>query len=195
MRYVFLILIIGLTAPLGGQPRGGRGRVSPVAAPQEGVPVSRKDLERLDPARLVFDRRDALKLDKRQLAKLDSLRKAFDGRAGRLADSVKQEQRAITTPPPLIKRPPEGKPETHKDSVSRAKLESENRVKRDKYFETVTAGRRDLAATLLAIKALFDANLAATIQVLDGSQHTTMALELEQASEELTRRLRLANIR
>jgi len=195
MRFTLLLLALGLAAPVGGQPRGARGRPAIRAEPQEGIPFSRKDIERLGPSRLVLDRRDALKLDKTQIARLDSLRKAFETRAGRLADSVKQNQRAITTPPPLLKRPPEEKPQTHKDSVSRAKLDSTNRVKRDAYFATVTTGRRDLSSTLLALKELFDANLASTIQVLDGSQHTTMALSLEQASEEFTRRLRLANIR
>jgi hypothetical protein len=195
MRFAFLFLAVALAAPLAGQPRGGRGRPVMRAEPQEGVALSRKDVERLGPSRMVLDRRDALKLDKTQTTKLDSLRKAFEARASQLVDSVRQNQRAITTPPPLLRNPPEGKPETHKDSVSRAMLDSTNRVKRDAYFAVVTTGRRDLAASLLALKELFDANLAATIQVLDGTQHTTMALSLEQASEELTRRLRLANIR
>jgi hypothetical protein len=95
----------------------------------------------------------------------------------------------------MLRRPPEGKPETRKDSLSRAKLDSTNREKRDKYFETVTTGRRDLAAALLALKDLFDASLAETIQTLDGTQHTSAALMLEQTSQEFTRRLRLANIR
>jgi hypothetical protein len=161
----------------------------------EGVPISHKDVERLSPAGVVLSRREPLKLEKPQIAKLDSLRRAFEDTAKRVADNVKQYQRAINTAPPLLKRPPEGKPETRKDSLERAKLDSTNRLKRDKYFETVTTGRRDLAGALLALKDLFDASLAATIQALDGAQHTTAALTLEQTSEEFTRRLRLANVR
>jgi hypothetical protein len=152
-------------------------------------------VERLSPARVILDRAKELKLEAARMAALDSLRRAFDDSAKHLANDVKKYQRAITTPPPLLKRPPEGKPETRKDSLERAKLDSTNRLKSDAYFETVTAGRRDLAATLLALKELFDASLAATIAALDGAQHTAAALTLERTSDEFTRRLRLANIR
>lgn len=162
---------------------------------QEGVPISRKDLERLSPAGVMLSRKDQLKLDKAQIVRLDSMKRAFVDTADRVAEGVRKSQRDITTAPPMLKRPPEGKPLTHKDSVERAKLDSTNRLKRDLYFEKVTTGRRDLAAALLALKDLFDANLASTIQALDGTQHTTAALTLEQVSEEFTRRLRLANVR
>lgn len=165
------------------------------AAAQEGASLPVKELERLNPARVVLDRRDQLKLSPAQVTQLDSMRKVFDDSTRHLADDARKHQRAISTPPPLLRRPPEGKPETRKDSVSRAKLDSTNRIKRDRYFETVTTGRRDLAATLLALKDLFDANLTAVIPVLDGGQHTAVSLELERASEEFTRRLRLANVR
>ena len=167
---------------------------SPLRA-QEGVPLTTKDVERLDPARVILDRRAELKLLPAQLLALDSIRKAFDDSAKYLADDVRKHQRAITSPPPLLRRPPEGKPETRKDSLSRAKLDSTNREKRDRYFETVTTGRRDLATALLTLKELCDSTLASTIRALDGSQHTAAALSLERASEEFTRRLRLANVR
>jgi hypothetical protein len=166
----------------------------PLAA-QEGAPLHPRELERLNPVRVILDRKAQLKLQPPQVIRLDSMRKAFDDSARHLADDVKRHQRAITTAPPLLRRPPEGKPETRKDSLSRAKLDSSNRAKRDKYFETVTTGRRDLAASLLALKTLFDSTLASTILALDGSQHTAAALSLERASDEFTRRLRLANIR
>ena len=169
-----------------------------IAAPlgaQQGVPLQAKEIERLNPARVILDRRQELKLEAPQVARLDSMRRVFDDTAKHLADDVRKNQRKITTAPPLLRRPPEGKPESRKDSVSRAKLESDNRAKRDEYFEVVTTGRRDLAATLLELKTLFDANLAATIQALDGGQYTTAALSLERASAEFTRRLRLANVR
>jgi hypothetical protein len=162
---------------------------------QEGVQLRGGDIERLNPARVILDRDEELKLEKAQIVRLDSLRKAFDANAKRMAEDVKKYQRAVTTPPPMLKRPPEGKPETRKDSLARAKLDSTNRMKRDSYFETVTAGRRDLAATLLALKELFDAHLTSTIAALNGSQHTAAALSLERASEEFTRRLRMANVR
>jgi hypothetical protein len=168
---------------------------SPLAAQSEGVPISGKDIERLSPARIILDRRESLRLEPAQATKLDSVRRVYEDSAKVIADQVRQYQRAITIAPPLLRRPPDGKPETHKDSVSRAKLDSTNRRKRDEYFQTVTTGRRDLAAALLALKELFDANLAATIQSLDGTQHTTAALTLDQTSQEFTRRLRLANIR
>lgn len=161
----------------------------------EGVPISGKDVDRMSPAAVILSRREPLRLEQPQAQKLDSLHKAFADSAKRLADDVNKAQRAITTAPPMIRRPPEGKPETRKDSLSRAKLDSTNREKRDRYFETVTTGRRDLAAALLALKDLFDLSLAATIQALDGTQHTSAALMLEQTSQEFTRRLRLANIR
>jgi hypothetical protein len=168
---------------------------SPLAAQNEGIPITGKDIERLSPARIILDRREPLRLTPAQVTRLDSIRRVYEDSARTLADQVKENQRAITIAPPLLRRPPEGKPETHKDSLSRAKLDSTNRKKRDEYFATVTAGRRDLAAALLALKDLFDANLAATVQSLDGTQHTTAALTLDQTSQEFTRRLRLANIR
>jgi hypothetical protein len=164
-------------------------------AQREGVPISGGDIERLNPARVLIDQRDQLKLEKEQLTALEVLRKAFDTDAKLMADSVKRYQRAITTPPPLLKRPPEGKPETRKDSISRAKLDSNNRIRNDEYFETVTAGRRDLAAALLTLKDRFDADLAKVSAVLNDSQRTTAALSLERAATEFTRRLRLANVR
>jgi len=190
MRFALAFLAIASAAPSIAQ-----AQRRAFQAPPEGVPISHKDVERLSPAGIILGRKDQLKLEKPQIAKLDSLRRAFDDSARRLADKVHDSQRQVTTPPPMLKRPPEGKPETHKDSLNRAKLDSANRRMRDEYFETVTSGRRDLAADLLALKDLFDASLAATIQALDGTQHTTAALTLEQASEEFTRRLRLANVR
>jgi hypothetical protein len=180
MRFTYVLLALAVAAP---------------ALAQQGAPLTAKDVERLDPARVILDRREALKLQPAQIVVLDSIRKAFDDSAKKVADDVRKHQRAITSPPPLLRRPPEGKPETRKDSLSRAQLDSTNRVKRDRHFETVTTGRRDLAAALLALKELFDATLASTIQALDGSQHTAAALSMERASEEFTRRLRLANVR
>lgn len=187
MRFAAAIFIVSVASSASAQ---SRAFFQP-----EGVPISHKDVDRLSPASVILDRKEQLKLDKAQIATIDSMRRAFVDSASRLADEVRKSQRAISTAPPLLRRPPEGKPETRKDSLERAKLDSTNRRKRDAYFETVTTGRRDLAATLLALKDLFDANLAATIQALDGTQHTTAALTLEQTSQEFTRRLRLANIR
>jgi hypothetical protein len=188
MRLASTFFLVLAVTQAGAQSR--RGFQQP-----EGVPISHKDIERLSPASVVLDRREQLRLEKTQIAKLDSLHRAFNDSASFLADKAREYQRQITVAPPMLKRPPEGKPETRKDSLERAKLDSTNRLKRDKYFETVTTGRRDLAAALLGLKELFDASLAATIQALDGTQHTTAALTLEQTSQEFTRRLRLANIR
>lgn len=161
----------------------------------EGIPLSGGDIERLSPAKVVSQHRKALKLEKRQLEVLDTLRKSFDRDAMRLADSVRKYQRAITTAPPLLRKAPDGRPETRKDSLERAKLDSTNRVKRDKYFERVTGGRRDLAAVLLALKELFDTSVTRVSAALNPDQQNGAALALEAASEEFTRRLRLANIR
>jgi hypothetical protein len=198
MRVLPVAALVIFALPLLGAQRARAGRV-PVRLerqqPSEGVPISGKDIDRMTPARVILERREPLKLEKAQVSRLDSLARVFGDSAKRLADSVRKYQRAVTTAPPMLKRPPEGKPETKKDSVKRADLERDNRAKRDKYFETVTAGRRDLAAALLALKELFDTSLAATIQALDGAQHTAAALALEQTSDEFTRRLRLANVR
>lgn len=187
MRLAIALLIVALPSTAQSQRR--------LQSVPEGIPISHKDIERLSPAGVILARREQLKLDKPQLEKLDSLRRAFEDTAKRVADNVKDYQRAINSAPPLLKRPPEGKPETRKDSLERAKLDSTNRQKSDAYFAKVTTGRRDLAAALLTLKDLYDASLAATIQALDGTQHTTAALTLEQTSEEFTRRLRLANVR
>jgi hypothetical protein len=198
MRFRPVVALVVLVLPTASAQRAravrGPARVER-AQPSEGVPISHGDIDRLTPARVILERREPLKLGKAQIATLDSLGRVFADSAKRLADSVRKYQRAITTAPPMLKRPPEGKPETKKDSLKRAQLDSTNRAKRDAYFETVTTGRRDLAAALLALKDLFDASLAATIQSLDGTQHTTAALALEQTADEFTRRLRLANIR
>jgi hypothetical protein len=90
--------------------------------PSEGIPISHGDIDRLTPARVILERREALKLQKAQIAKLDSIGRAFGDSAKKLADSVKKYQRAVTTAPPMLKRPPEGKPETKKDSLKRAQL-------------------------------------------------------------------------
>lgn len=162
---------------------------------QQGAPLRSGDLERLNPSRVVLDRKAPLKLEKAQVAVLDSLRKAFDKTAKVLADEVKRHQRAITSPPPLLRRPSDERPETRKDSLDRAKLDSTNRVKRDRYFETVTAGRRDLATALLALKELFDANAVKASAVLNEDQRMAATMALDAAAEEFTRRLRLANVR
>ena len=189
MRLVPALLIVALATPAASHAQRRFQQVP------EGIPITHKDLERLGPAGVIIARREQLRLGKSQIVTIDSLRRAFEDTAKRVADNIRTYQRAITTAPPLLKRPPEGKPETRKDSLERAKLDSTNRRKSDQYFATVTAGRRDLAAALLVLKELYDANLAATIQALDGTQHTTAALTLEQTSEEFTRRLRLANVR
>ena len=169
--------------------------ITAVLLAQQGVPLREGDIERLNPSRVILDRRVELKLDKTQIAVLDSMRKAFDNTAKRMADEVRKHQRAITSPPPLLREPPDARPETRKDSLERAKLDSTNRMKRDRYFETVTAGRRDLAAALLALKELFDTNVATATALLHDNQGVTAALALEGASAEFTRRLRLANVR
>lgn len=161
----------------------------------EGIPLSGGDIERLNPAAVVARHQRALKLEKPQLASLDTLRKAFDRDAGRMADSVRKFQRAITTAPPLLRKAPDGRPATRRDSVERARLDSTNRVKRDRYFEQVTGGRRDLAIALLGLKELFDTNVAMVTAALDPDQRIGAALALEASSAEFTRRLRLANIR
>ncbi|MEO5567039.1 MAG: hypothetical protein ABIR92_01015 [Gemmatimonadaceae bacterium] len=161
----------------------------------EGLPLSGGDIERLNPAHVVARHQKALKLEQRQLAVLDTLRMAFDRDGRRMADSVRKYQRAITTAPPLLRKAPETRPVTRKDSLDRAKLDSTNRVKRDKYFEQVTGGRRDLASALLALKELFDTNVTIVSGALNPDQQNGTVLALEAASEEFTRRLRLANIR
>jgi hypothetical protein len=162
---------------------------------QQGVPLRDGDIERLNPSRVVLDRRVELKLDKTQIAVLDSMRKIFDDSAKKMAADVRKHQRAITSPPPLLREPPDARPETRKDSLERAKLDSTNRLKRDRYFETVTAGRRDLAASLLALKDLFDNSVTSATALLNNDQGMTATLALEGASSEFTRRLRLANVR
>lgn len=164
-------------------------------AAQQGAPIQAGDIERLNPARVVLDLRKPLRLSKLQMDSLERLRQAFDRDAKALADTVKRAQRAITTAPPLLRRAPDGRPETRKDSLERAKLDSTNRVKRDRYFELVTTGRRDLAAALLALKALFDSTADRTTAVLEPEQETGGTFALERASEAFTRRLRLANVR
>jgi hypothetical protein len=186
MRLYSILALAVLAAPALAQ----RGRFAP-----EGNPITPGDIERLAPARVVIDQKKALKLEPARLTTLDSLRKAFVDSAKLLANDVRKHQRAITSAPPLLKAVSDEKPTTKKDSLERAETDSTNRMKRDKYFETVTAGRRDLAIALLALKDLFDSSMASTIAALDGSQHTAAALSLERASEEFTRRLRLANIR
>jgi hypothetical protein len=161
----------------------------------EGVPFRSGDVERLNPASIAIDLRKDLRLDQEQLKTLDTLKKAFDRDGKRMADSLRMSQRKITTAPPLLRRPPEGKPETRKDSLQRAKLDSTNRMKRDRYFEEVTTGRRDLAATLLALKDLFDQHLELVRATLTADQRTMASMPLESAAEEFTRRLRLANVR
>lgn len=182
-RLVLLALIAGPVAAF-AQFRGA-----------EGVPVRSGDIERLNPAGIAIDRRKELRLDQVQLKTLDTLRKAFDRDGKRMADSIRLSQRKITTPPPLLRRPPDGKPESRKDSLARARLDSTNRVKRDRYFDEVTTGRRDLATILLALKDLFDRHHEAVNAVLNADQRTMTSMQLEAASEEFTRRLRLANIR
>jgi hypothetical protein len=174
--------------------------VSLVALPlslsaQQGTPIGSGDIERLNPAQVVIDLKKSLSLDKPQLDSLEQLRQSFDRDARALADTVRRNQRAITTAPPMLRRPPAGKPETRKDSLERAKLDSTNRIKRDRYFSEVTTGRRDLAAALLALKDLFDTTSTRVTALLNPGQQTGAALALDRASEQFTRRLRLANIR
>jgi hypothetical protein len=164
-------------------------------AAQQGAPIQSGDIERLNPARVLLDLRKQLRLSRPQVDSLDKIRQAFDRDGKALADTVKRSQRAITTAPPLLRRPPEGRPETRKDSLERAKLDSTNRVKRDRYFDQVTTGRRDLAEALLSLKALFDSTADRTTAILTPDQETGGTLALERASEAFTRRLRLANVR
>ncbi|HET9425429.1 MAG TPA: hypothetical protein VFO55_08665 [Gemmatimonadaceae bacterium] len=180
---IALAALAALPVALAAQPR------------QEGIALRSGDIERLNPARVILDLRKALKLERSQVAGLDSLRRAFDREALTLADSVKRHQRAITTAPPLLRRPPARNPATRKDSLERAKLDSTNRFKQDRYFTIVTTGRRDLATTLLQLKDLFDGASVKARDVLTPDQQMRATLALDAAAEEFTRRLRLANIR
>src|SRR3954471_21885981 len=75
---------------------------------QQGTPIGSGDIERTSPGRVLLQRKKELRLDNRQVAALDSLSRDFERQARVLADSIRKSQRAITTAPPMLRRPPEG---------------------------------------------------------------------------------------
>jgi hypothetical protein len=189
MRLISIALtaVVAISLPAAGQGRLGQS--------QQGIPIGGGDIEHLNPSAVLLEHKKDLRLDGRQISSLDSLRKIFDRDGKALADTIRRSQRAITAPPPMTRRPPEGKPETKKDSLERAKLDSTNRVKNDRYFEEVTTGRRDLAAALLTLKDLFDSNVTAASGLLTADQRTAGVMALETAAQAFVRKLRLANVR
>jgi hypothetical protein len=195
MRYLRLVLVPVLIVPgMASAQRQNAPRFIPRSTSAT-FEIKAGDFEELGPARIVIESRKELGLDAAQMTQLEELRKAFDTDAKRWADDIKRQHKTLLAAPPTLKRPPEEKPRTHKDSVSRERLETSNREKTDRYLEGQAAARRDLSEAMLKIRAAYDATSTATLALLTTEQRTTMAKPLEDASNELTARLRQANIR
>src|SRR4051794_6405156 len=111
MRLIRFFLAVCLFLPFEVSAQGRIGQA------QLGTPIGGGDIEHLNPARVLLDHKKDLRLDQGQISSLETLRKAFDADGKVKADSIRKAQRAITAPPPLTRRPPEGKPETRKDSL------------------------------------------------------------------------------
>jgi len=160
------------------------------------LPEIRKgDLHSLDPANVLLENRGQLALDKSQVARLDSLRRVFEDRAGQLADSVKRSQKEVATLPPDLKRLPDDHPRTHKDSVKYREIDSTNTARTDEYEQTTARGRRDLTAALLALKAFYDDTGDKANAILTPEQRVKANQPLAEAGDRLTNLVRRANIR
>lgn len=194
MRLYRVILALCLVAaPAIAQGRRGGGnqlRTRPIL-PE----IKRGDLHDLDPANVLVRNRDLLGLDKSQVARLDSLRKPFEDRADRLADSIKKSQRLVATFPPDLKDLPDDKPVTHKDSVKYHNIDSTNRARTDQYEQETANGRRDLSEALLALKTFYDDTGVKASAILTPEQRVKASQPLADASDQLTRLVRRANIR
>lgn len=189
IRPILLTLFV-ISAPLAAQGRRG---------PQGGYPryeeFRSRDIEELGPARLIAERSKELALDKPQLGKLEEMRKAFDADAKRWANDIKRMHRVLLSRPPMIQPRSDAKPETAKDSVKRARRDSTDRATLDAYSESQAKARRELGETMLKIRAAYDSTATATVAILTETQRLYMNPLLESASNELTFRLREANIR
>jgi hypothetical protein len=157
--------------------------------------IKRGDLHNLDPANVVLRNRDRLGLDKSQIARLDTLRKSFEERADQLADSIKRSQKEVATFPPDLKRLPDDKPVTHRDSLKFRSIDSTNSAKTDEYEQVTARGRRDLSTALLALKSLYDDTAERANTILTPDQRVKANQPLADASDYLTGLIRRANIR
>jgi hypothetical protein len=185
LRKLILLTVLALPAALPGQ-RGAPGFAE----------LRKGDLEQLNPARLVVDTFKGLPMDRAQFARLDSIRKRFDADASQYAKQVSRLQRQVLARGPLVgRRRSAERPATAKDSVERAKKDSIEQAKLDKHEEEVSAARRTLGETMLTIRAAYDSTLVRTRAILTAEQLQRVDPLLESASNELTIRLRQANVR
>jgi hypothetical protein len=157
--------------------------------------IKKHDLHSLDPANVLLQNRGLLALDKSQIARLDSLRAAFEDRADRLADSIRISQKEVATLPPELKRLPDDHPRTHKDSVKYREIDSTNTARTDEYEQRTARGRRDLSAALLALKAFYDDTGDKGNGILTPEQRVKANRPIADASDRLTSLVRRANIR
>ena len=191
-----LVLLVGIAVPTtltAQQRRPPQPRR--FEQPRYSPDLKAKYLEELSPARIVSENQKDLALDGTQATQIQALRQAFASDAKRYAGVVKRFQKIISANPPSLKRPPEAKPTTKKDSVKRARDDSLNQVKHDGYVERVTAARSSLGETMLRIRAAYDSAAVKTLGVLRDDQRAKIGARIDEASDALTSLLRRANIR
>jgi len=157
--------------------------------------IHSRDIVSVSPATTVLRMKKDLGLDDKQVSRLEEVRNAFAADARRWADDIRHFQQEIAQDPPYITRLPDRRPRTHKDSVSRAKKDSSNIRKSDRYLEALAAGRRGLGATMLSVQSGYIATLTTTKGILTDQQREMVKQPLDSAASEFILRLRHANIR
>ena len=205
MRFFRFSLVLALLLPLALQAQRrrdpARGSSGGNVRRFQPVELRTKDLESLNPAKIALERRKDLELTTDQAKRLDSAAEAYEGEAkefGRGVDTLqnimRDAERSLGNNPVVngtnVRR---NRPESAKDSVSRARNDSIDQAKADRDQERHRAARNALTTSLLKIREAYDARLSSISALLTEDQRRKIGPWFDAASEELTARLHEAN--
>jgi hypothetical protein len=206
MHRLFSSVVVALMVPCLAQAQRRDPARMPARQPilrEEGPPdLKVRDLENLNPPRMIIDRAKELGLSADQKARLDSLSRTYTlatKNVGVAIDTLqnildRDQRRALEARSRAMatRRDP---PTSPRDSIERARSDSIDLAKADVERARVMAARNALGVVLLAIRERFDESVKATVALLTDEQRPTATGVLDAASAELTARLHWANLR
>ena len=191
-----IALLLSLVLPMAGQAQQRRGTMYDELPPE----LTPKDIIRLDPAQIAFDRQKELALSADQSRQLDSMARAYDRRVksfGKALDTLqnalnKAHKRIVQQAVDRMRAGPRRRPDSPRDSIERARSDSVDQAENDRDRVKASAARNALSELLLTIKEEYDAETVATNAVLTEAQRSKIEPIFGSALEEFMARLHWA---
>jgi hypothetical protein len=194
-----IALLFSVVLPMAGQAQQRRVTVYDELPPE----LTPKEIIRLDPAQIAFDRQKDLALTADQSRQLDSMAKAYDGRVksfGKALDTLqnvlnKAHKKVVKQTVDRMRAGPRRRPDSPQDSIERARSDSVEQAETDRDRVKASAARNALNELLLTIKDQYDAEAVATNALLTEAQRSKIEPIFAGALYELTGRMHAAKAR